>query len=319
MSSTPYIQFYPTLRCNLNCHFCFNKGVPATPDVKVVDFEKIVFALREAGVEYIDMLGGEPTVHPELIQLLDTVSAYGMRSTISTNGTDVRTLRAVSERYDNGRVRIGMSLNSHGLSRDLHEYIVRHRPMLKSVLTKQATIPKTCEQYIGLSGIEYFLLYMDTVDNRDLEHSLPFYDFHRELVRLKGMYEGLDGVFCSGFIPHEKDDSLLRSVRCPAGTTKLSILPDGAVYPCYLFFRHKEFELGNILRHDFAEIWRNPILDNFRVFSGNTCTHSRCTLFSSCHGGCPAVSYIIRKDLNAPDPRCAQEERQAPRSLSEYR
>ncbi len=35
----PYIQFYPTMRCNYHCHFCFNKGIPTTDDVTLRDFE----------------------------------------------------------------------------------------------------------------------------------------------------------------------------------------------------------------------------------------------------------------------------------------
>lgn len=202
-----------------------------------------------------------------------------------------------------------MSLNSNELSGGLHEYIIRYRPVLKSVSTGKSTIPKICEQYIGRPGIEYFLLYMDIVDRSGLEYSVPFYDFYTELMRLKDVYKGLDGVFCSGFISGKEDYSMLKSVRCPAGTTKLSILADGSVYPCYLFFRYKEFELGNILRDNFQKIWQSPILNYFRTFNKNNCPNTGCILFTSCHGGCPAISYIFCKDLDVSDPRCKDKKR----------
>ncbi|MFH1148726.1 MAG: radical SAM/SPASM domain-containing protein [Pseudomonadota bacterium] len=304
MNGIRYIQFYPTLRCNLNCHFCFNKGLPATGDVKIQDFEKIVSVLEQSGIGCVDILGGEPTLHPGLIQLIDILKRYRMKSNISSNGTNTRLLNSLSERYDGESLRIGISVNSNELPGDLHEYIIRHRPILKSVWTAKTMIHGSCEKYIGLPGIEYFLLYMDTVDSHDLKSSMPFYDFYRELVRLKKVYPGLDGVYCSGFVPGKADCSVTQSVRCPAGTAKLSISPDGSVYPCYLFFRYKEFELGNILTDDFHKICKNPILNYFRTFNGNTCPRTECMLFASCRGGCPAVSYVFFKDLDAPDPRC---------------
>jgi radical SAM protein with 4Fe4S-binding SPASM domain len=179
--------------------------------------------------------------------------------------------------------------------------------MLKSVFMRESIIPKRYKQYIELSGIEYFLLYMDAVDKKGLVNSVPFYEFYLRLVQLRAIYKRLDGVFCSGFIPNKENDHLLKSVRCPAGTTKVSILPDGAVYPCYLFSRYKAFELGNILKQSLKEILQNPILNYFRVFYKNSCPQRACTLFPSCHGGCPAISYIFYKDLDAPDPRCMVE------------
>jgi radical SAM protein with 4Fe4S-binding SPASM domain len=62
--------------------------------------------------------------------------------------------------------------------------------------------------------------------------------------------------------------------------------------------------LGNILRDDFQEIWQHPILNFFRTFSGNKCPERQCVIFHSCHGGCPAMSYLAYHELDAPDPRC---------------
>jgi radical SAM protein with 4Fe4S-binding SPASM domain len=303
-NGAPYIQFYPTLRCNLNCHFCFNKGLRLIDDVQVADFRKIAAILKKAGVTCIDILGGEPTLHPGLMSLLDIIREQQMTCNLSSNGTNIGILHALSARYEKKFLRVGISLNDSALSADLHEYIIRHRPALKSVMTKKAIMPNICERYSGLAGIDYFILYMDAVDGQDLQNSLPFESFYGELWRLKKIFRGLEGVFCAGFIPDQADGYPLKSVRCPAGTAKLSILADGSVYPCYLFFRYPEFALGNILRDDFQKIWQSPILDFFRSFTKNHCPDTGCTLLAACHGGCPAMSYIFYHNLDAPDPRC---------------
>lgn len=306
MNGIEYIQFFPTLRCNLNCIFCFNKGLPATDNVTIGDFEKIISVLKKSDIKTIDILGGEPSLHPYLIDLVEIINRYRMKTNISSNGTDSRLLNLLSERYDKKFLKIGISLNSDGVSKGLHEYIIRHKPVLKSVFTKKSLIPETGKQYIGLQGIKYFLLYMDIVEKMDSEYAIPFYTYYGELMRLKRIYNNLDGVFCSGFLCNENDYSKLNNVRCPAGTTKLSVFADGSVYPCYLFFRYKEFEVGNILRDDCNKILQNPVLNFFRKFSKNNCPDIGCALFASCHGGCPAVSYIFHNDMSVSDPRCRQ-------------
>ena len=243
-------------------------------------------------------------MHPGLMSLLDIIRNQQMTCNLSSNGTNVDILHRLSARYEKEFLRIGISVNDAALSSALHDYIVRHRPALKSVLTKTASLPSGCARYIGLPGIDYFILYMDAVDQQDLANSLPFDRFYAELGRLKQMYQSLTGVFCSGFISDRTNGYTWSSVRCPAGTAKLSVLADGSVYPCYLFFPYPEFSLGNILRDDFQKIWQNPILDFFRTFPRNTCPNTGCRLFSACHGGCPAMSYRFSHDLDAPDPRC---------------
>jgi radical SAM protein with 4Fe4S-binding SPASM domain len=116
--------------------------------------------------------------------------------------------------------------------------------------------------------------------------------------------KNIKGVFCSGFIADTQEYPVLTHVRCPAGTTKLSVMPDGTAYPCYLLFRNREFNLGNLLVDDFETIWNNPILDIFRQFKGNPCRDTYCELRPACHGGCPALSLLILNDITAPDPRC---------------
>ncbi|MDH5201680.1 MAG: radical SAM protein [Nitrospirota bacterium] len=299
-----YIQFYPTLKCNFNCTFCFNRGISSDTEVNLKDFERIVSVASDGGVEEIDMLGGEPTLHSGFSQITDILYTNKLKTTISTNGSNIPLLEKLSKKYNGELIKIGVSLNADVITEELHEYITMYKPILKSICSNKRIIPESAQHYLGLTDIEYYLLFMDTVHDDDLRTSLPFYEFLKELNNLKDIYNNVNGVFCSGFIPDTENYPVLQHVRCPAGTIKLSIMPDGSVYPCYLFFRHSEFRLGNILNDDFKSIWSNPILDFFRRFDKNICTNTRCEVFSDCHGGCPAVSLLIYNDIKAPDPRC---------------
>jgi radical SAM protein with 4Fe4S-binding SPASM domain len=303
-----YIQFYPTLNCNYSCPFCFNRNLPTLKDIEVNDFNTILLTLKHLGIDHIDMLGGEPFLHPHLQQLVDLIDQNGLKTTISTNGTHSDLLTTISKTYPKKSVRIGVSLNSGKVSEDLHTYIITFKPILKSIYLKQRTLPKSCEAYVGMPGIEYFLLFMDIMNKNDIGQSVPFYRFYHDILKLKKTVENIDGVFCSGFIPDSNHYPELKFVRCPAGTTKLSLLPNGDMYPCYLFFQFHEFKLGNILVDDFNTIWYHPILNHFRTFKKNNCPKTGCSLFHSCHGGCPALSYIFYNTLKGPDPRCVNPE-----------
>jgi radical SAM protein with 4Fe4S-binding SPASM domain len=301
-----YIQLFPTLRCNLSCHFCFNKGVAPVPDMEIDSFEKIVRRLKDRNIGQLDILGGEPTLHPEFREVVDMACRARVKTTVSTNGLNISVLRELHKAHDNNVVRIGVSVNSGQISTELYGYIVDHSPMVKSVYSGKGWRIGALRDFIKVPEAEFYLLFMDAVSRHDLKESVPFYEYYNFLKKLKETYPGINGVFCSGFIPDAVRYPSLKSVRCPAGTTKLSVMPDGSVYPCYLFFRHREFRLGNLLTDDFSSIWNSPLLSFFRTFEGNACPKTSCELFSSCHGGCPAVSLIVSGDLAAPDPRCVR-------------
>ena len=308
ISIPSYIQFYPTLKCNYSCSFCFNRKLPALKDIDVNEFHNILLILKHFGIDHIDMLGGEPCLHPDLLRLIDLIDHNGLKTTISTNGTNIDLLTAISETYPKKTIRIGVSLNSEKVSDDLHTFIVTFKPTLKSIYSKKRILPKSCEAYMGIPWIEYFLLYLDIMDKNDVKHGVPFDRFYNDILKLKKTFGNIDGVFCSGFIPDLIRYPELEFVRCPAGTTKLSLLPNGDMYPCYLFFQFTEFRLGNILVDDFNAIRHHPILNHFRTFKKNNCPKTFCSLFHSCHGGCPALSYIFYNSLSGPDPRCVNQE-----------
>lgn len=302
-----YIQFYPTLRCNMTCSFCFNRGFADAAGIKdaaMIDFEEIVALAAKQGIGHIDFLGGEPTLHPHIADMIRIIESAGLMASLSSNGTRVAILETLSRRFSEASLRIGISVNGGSPGKDLVDYIHHYKPIVKTLFSGPQNIFEVPPfAAIDATGIALRLIYRDAVNEADLAQCAPYPEYYRSLGQLKSTMQNLEGVYCGGFLP-DADHSILHGARCPAGTTKLAVLPNGDVYPCYLLFRYTRFRLGNLLKDDFRSIWENPLLDAFRYFEKNRCPETGCELIDRCHGGCPATSYILNGDLAGPDPRC---------------
>lgn len=300
-----YVQFYPTLRCNLTCDFCFNRGLAPLPDVAPEDFSRLLDRMQAAGVATLDLLGGEPTLHRQLDELVAAIAARGMSTTLSTNGCgDLALLERLEDRHGRAVLRVGVSVNEVEVPQRLRDYIARRVPLVKTVCSRAPVLPLAAAEHLARPGAAYYLIFRDPLNARDLGECLSYPEYRERLDALRARHPQAAGVACDGFVPDGASADRLRGVRCPAGTVKLAVLPDGSVYPCYLLFSRPEFRLGNLLTDAFDTIWESPRLEFFRSFGGNACPRRECAHHAGCHGGCPAVSLLVTGNPAAPDPRC---------------
>lgn len=294
------IQYYPTLRCDRSCGFCFNRGMPLVADATLDRFRLMLDRLTSRGLRSLDIIGGEPTLHRDLEAMVHDAAARGLIVNISSNGSNPRVLRRLMK--VSGRVMVGISINDRETLSALAGFIGSERPVVKTLFTPGLD-RSLVDDILSLKPRTYFLIYRDAARHGDLAGTLPFDRFLEATKEHLGIGR-VGRVFCSGFIPEYASLPELAGVRCPAGTIKLGVLPDGSVYPCNLFFGRPGFLLGNVLSDPFDSIWHNPVLARFRRFSVNGCPRRDCVLHRSCHGGCPAEAHARFGDMDAPDPRC---------------
>jgi len=295
-----YIQLYPTLRCNMSCEFCFNRSMTAVQDMSPLSFNAMIAALKGASVKTIDIIGGEPTLHHNIIGFIHVAVQSGFSVNVSSNGTNLAALEKIMA--IGKQVTVGISINDRETLKQASEFIQRRKPVVKTVFIDDpdADIAQTI---LSLKPRKFYLIYRDAAGPEDLKNTVPFYRFVSVMQQYYDPRE-VGSVYCSGFLPDVENAPELAQVRCPAGTTKLGVMPDGAAYPCNLFFCKKEFFLGNIFHDSFESIWNHHVLSFFRTAQGNACKQLSCRLHARCHGGCPAQALQICGDLEAPDPRC---------------
>jgi radical SAM protein with 4Fe4S-binding SPASM domain len=296
-----YIQFYPTLRCNQSCDFCFNRSLESQPDMSRVDFRRMLDTIAALPVRTLDIIGGEPTVHADILGIVRDAIQQGLGVNISSNGTNTAALVEILGAGE--KITVGISINDREALKRLSGFIRKDAVIVKSVFSRTMD-RELIDDILALKPKRFYLIYRDALDERDLHAAMPF---HRFVSGVEQRYDpsSVGTVFCSGFLPDSVQYPELSRVRCPAGTTKLGVMPDGGVYPCNLFFGRKKFLLGNILTDCFDVIWRDPRLDFFRDFRQNNCPRTACPLHGRCHGGCPAHSFAHAGTLDGLDPRCA--------------
>jgi MoaA/NifB/PqqE/SkfB family radical SAM enzyme len=75
-----------TYRCNNHCAFCAVGDRPQR-DASFEDVVRVLRTYRTEGYEHLDIDGGEPTLHPDLLRVCRTAKALGyQRVTVVTNG-----------------------------------------------------------------------------------------------------------------------------------------------------------------------------------------------------------------------------------------
>ncbi|MFH1673632.1 MAG: anaerobic ribonucleoside-triphosphate reductase activating protein [Pseudomonadota bacterium] len=82
--------------CNFRCPFCHNHVlVNAAESLESIPLDTVLDRIRSMR-EWIDgvcISGGEPTIHPELLEMINVIRAEGFKIKLDTNGTQPETLR----------------------------------------------------------------------------------------------------------------------------------------------------------------------------------------------------------------------------------
>ena len=85
LGETPHATIEPNRTCNLHCRSCYtlNKDyVKSLNDVK----REIDLAAKKRNLETISLLGGEPTLHPQIMEIIKFIKGKKIKCQLLTNG-----------------------------------------------------------------------------------------------------------------------------------------------------------------------------------------------------------------------------------------
>jgi len=103
------------LRCPHTCLFCYYSNMNRGGGLACESFrsgeecQEIVRALARNGIEQVDITGGEPTLHPELVSILITAKRLGLRTRIITLGQNLMNHSSCGTPYINKLIEAGIT------------------------------------------------------------------------------------------------------------------------------------------------------------------------------------------------------------------
>lgn len=269
-----------TDRCNFRCTYCMDPDFRYMPKRELLSRAEYVAAARvcvSLGIEKIRITGGEPTLYPELLPLIEELAAMNIRDlAMTTNGSRMTARDAHAWRHA-GLTRITLSLDS--LQPDRIHSITRSNTTLDSTIRAIHAAHDA-----GLKPVKVNAVVMRGVNDDELT---DFADFAREheidmrLIEFMPLDSGRtwdrkrmvtaaemeQAIGARHDLVRESTDAhdstsinyrfadgspgrigIIASVTRPfcGACSRLRITADGKIRPC--LFSHDEFDLREVLR-----------------------------------------------------------------------
>jgi len=85
---SPNIVLEINSKCNISCNGCYKKLNGATKPVEQI-MKELDFALTQRKIQTVSIAGGEPTLHPNLCEIIKSIKSRNLRSLLLTNGLEL--------------------------------------------------------------------------------------------------------------------------------------------------------------------------------------------------------------------------------------
>jgi len=90
MKTISYIGYRITERCNKHCPFCFSREKELVKDQSLSEIEKFLQNIVRAKIPTIGIMGGEPMLRKDIIDILKITKNYKFEVILSTNATLIK-------------------------------------------------------------------------------------------------------------------------------------------------------------------------------------------------------------------------------------
>jgi radical SAM protein with 4Fe4S-binding SPASM domain len=306
--SAPYrMDLAITYLCNNECAHCYNARPRRYPELSTAQWKLILDRLWEIGIPHIVFTGGEPTLRPDLPELIAHAEQNGQITGINTNGRRLKEHNYLQSLVDAGLDHIQITLESHDPK--THDEMVASpgawldttagiRNALTSkifVMTNTTLLTSNSQniqdtlEYLAEIGVPTIglnaLIYSGrgaSVGSGLLESKLPsILDTARSVTNKNNqrLIWYTPTQYCH-FDPVQMD---LGVKGCTAALYNMCIEPDGGVIPCQSYYQ----TLGNFLEKPWESIWNHELALDLRQRRNLPSDCQLCEFIQECGGGCP--------------------------------
>lgn len=268
----PYhIQLYPTNVCNLKCDFCSCANRGKKDELSIEQINSVLHTAWRLGCRAVTISGGgEPTLHPNINEILEKIKDLGMKAGITSNGISLKNLKIGNLRNNITWLRISHS--------DLRDWTKEYQTEIAEILKYGPAIDWGFS-YVITNNINFEML--KNVIEFSNEHNAAYVRIVSDLLNLDDV--GDMASIREYLHSHNVDDSIViyqgrknfhpGVEKCLISLLKPVINADGYIYPCCgVQYSKKEPDLelnknmsmGRI--EDLYDIYRNQ-----KYFNGNVC------------------------------------------------
>ena len=289
-----------TYRCNNSCLMCefprraVRENLAGRRELDTNSFKRVLDDFAAIGTSGIAIIGGEPTLRPDLNELLRYVKRLGMIANITTNGSLLGNEAAAARLLETGIDLINFSID--GADADMHDtlrghpgnydtiraaigHLVRLRKQINPDVVVNAIATLSVRNLHQAEAIAKMTL------NLGCDHIgfMPVHDFDymkspltgrdpawlaeagRVIERLKRLRHDLQidssEEYLDLFLPAFRGQK--SSLRCYVGYVSVVVSPYGDVYPCEPYVRWQR-PVGNVLETPMRELWASPPYNEMR-------------------------------------------------------
>lgn len=336
------IDIVTTRKCNFNCRHCFiNKqdGFSEYSELDVNQWKQILDKLCKFGLYSVVITGGEPLVYPQLLELLDYINTLNVEIKLLTNGylIDENFVKRVSK-YKNFSIQVsldGSSSDTNNLQRNkndafdktmqgiklLHTYGVS--TIVAMVLNKKNIndiYDESIFKVMDDTGIDALAITPSIIDTGNAKEYEKYFISPKEILDLISFLNQYNLRYKLPYfliisappaLVEENSLSINKKIRprCRRGINSFSIRPNGDVCVCsdFMELNYKNYELGNIFKHDLrtiflklSEVQREKMESIYKI--QGVC--SICKELPYCGGACRADAYAKYGNIYAPYSVC---------------
>jgi radical SAM protein with 4Fe4S-binding SPASM domain len=332
------LTFEITKKCPMQCLLCSsNGGIACDREFTFNEIKNIIDESIQLGTKHVNLSGGEPLIHPEILKFCSYIKEKGLTIDVYTCG-NIGSLddnnRSIDKELLTSLKEIGIDkliFSIHGNNAETHESITTRKgsfdnlinSIKKSIKTglftelhfvptrlNFTTLPEVMKLADRL-GVNKISVLRFVPQGRGLINRNILEIKSNEIAELKNILQDIRDRYSSHKLrigaPYNCFQ-LSNQTFCNAGIDKATIKPNGFVIPCVSM---KDFivekEDNNIWVRSLSDIWSDSTLFNISRKSlkiieqeslCNTCEH-----FSRCKGGC-LTQRLINNKLEDKDPYC---------------
>jgi radical SAM protein with 4Fe4S-binding SPASM domain len=306
--SAPYrMDLALTYRCQNDCPHCYVGRPKDFPEISTEQWKGVIDRCWELGVPHLTFTGGEATLRPDLVELVQYAEDVGLVTGLQTNGRRLRDRAYVDELLQAGLDHIQITLESHdpaihdrmvGVEGAWQETVEGIKTVVDADVYMMTNTTITTENAAGIEetiafaaslGVPTFgcnsLIFSGAavavgtaIREKDLE---PILERVKEATAVQHLR--LIWYTPTQYCEFDPTGLELGIKGCTAAKYNLCVEPNGDVLPCQSYY----VALGNILADPWESIWEHELARYLRNrnFMMDKCYH--CPDQVLCGGGCP--------------------------------